>query len=98
LAERIRALDYDISLNGEAMMLDQPIDTTGMVASLLGMHEESARTIREVFPSVDESGDLATAMLFEELGRYHEKIAWMLRAWLGGQSEEVPSPSEGPIS
>lgn len=91
VAERIRALgDHAIGTMAEFCEIarlqerprEYPSDAT-MVAHLLADHEQVIRTLREdVDTTADEHHDLGTSDFLTGLMEAHEKMAWMLRAFL----------------
>lgn len=89
LAERIRALGeaspgaYEIFLKLSTLQEETGIPSSeAMIAQLLEDHESVVRHLRESFDVIDEAGDEATADLFTQRLRVHEKTAWMLRAMI----------------
>ncbi len=53
-----------------------------MIEDLVSGNETVARTIREIFPTVDDASDEPTADLLTQRLQAHEKTAWMLRSML----------------
>ncbi len=51
-----------------------------MVEQLITMHEDSAKTAREVAGFADEADDPVTNDMMMDCLRFHEKAIWMLRA------------------
>lgn len=89
IAERIRALDFaapgsyseiaQLSSIKEATTVPEAM----MMVSLLAQgHEAVTRTIRSLFPTVEEVNDQATADLLTQRLQTHEKTSWMLRVLL----------------
>jgi starvation-inducible DNA-binding protein len=97
LAERIRALGETISFEGVEPV--PPItDPEKMVQILYDGHEEAARGIRELLDSLggDRPGrDHATENLLAEFLDCHEKLAWMLGAYLEAKPGGL-TPPPGP--
>jgi starvation-inducible DNA-binding protein len=91
VAERVRALDaVAVGSLKEFVGLtrideragDNP-DQKGMLAALLGDHEAVIRNLRkDVDRAGEEFGDDGTADFLTGLMEQHEKMAWMLRAYL----------------
>jgi starvation-inducible DNA-binding protein len=64
-------------------------DATEMVKRLVADHEQIIRNLREhINITTDEIKDLGTADFLTDLIRAHEKIAWMLRSFIEGESIE----------
>jgi starvation-inducible DNA-binding protein len=60
------------------------IDAKAMIAELLGDHETLIRALREDAAATgDRHGDAGTEDFLVGLMEQHEKMAWMLRAYLG---------------
>jgi starvation-inducible DNA-binding protein len=89
VAERIRALGHfapgtmaefaSLSRIAEDRRLPQSAEE--MVANLLQAHEECSSQAREVQEIAEKADDSVTAdMMVARMG-YHDKAAWMLRAW-----------------
>lgn len=57
-------------------------DDMGMLANLLADHEIIIRSLRISVESTAELGDEGTSNFLTELMEKHEKMAWMLRAFL----------------
>ena len=95
LAERIRALGETISLDGTSAVLSIT-DPQKMVQTLYDGHEEAIREIRELLDtlsSAESSGrDHATETLLAEFLYCHEKLAWMLGAYLAVKPGLTPPP------
>jgi starvation-inducible DNA-binding protein len=60
---------------------DRP-DARGMIADLLADHETVVRELRDDVESADKAGDAGTNDFLTGLLEKHEKMAWMLRAFL----------------
>jgi starvation-inducible DNA-binding protein len=60
---------------------DRP-DARGMIADLLADHETLIRELRDDIESADKAGDAGTNDFLTGLLEKHEKMAWMLRAFL----------------
>lgn len=59
------------------------LDARAMIASLLADHEQLVRTLRGDLATVmDKHGDAGTSDFLTGLMEKHEKMAWMLRAFL----------------
>lgn len=89
IAERIRALGYpapasyaQFSKLTSIKEETQVPESTDMIKQLVEGQEVIVRTLRDLFPMVDEAHDEATADLLTERMQYHEKTAWMLRSLL----------------
>ncbi|MBI1977967.1 MAG: DNA starvation/stationary phase protection protein [Candidatus Omnitrophica bacterium] len=55
-----------------------------MIANLLGDHEAIVQSLRKSLDQcADELGDMGTSDFLTALMEQHEKMAWMLRAYLG---------------
>jgi starvation-inducible DNA-binding protein len=102
IAERVRMLgQYPIGTLGEAMKEsslteDTPpfIEATQAVTSLNRDHEELCRMLREGVAKLESvaSEDAGTIDLLTRVLEEHEKMAWMLGAFLeGGSSLETSS-------
>ena len=62
-----------------------PPDATAMLSNLLADHEAVIRTLRADLATVmDKHGDAGTSDFLTGLMEKHEKMAWMLRAFLEG--------------
>lgn len=53
-----------------------------MIKHLIEAHETVLKTIRSVFPTVENAKDQVTADLLTQRMQVHEKTAWMLRSLL----------------
>lgn len=91
IAERIRSLGQRTPASlGEFLKLatlkeeTREISAVEMIQQLLKDHEEIIKQVREIFDSAEKSHDEATADLYAERLREHEKVAWMLRSSLEG--------------
>ena len=103
LAERIRVLGYNaVGTMAEFIQLsDIKEDAPGvfppageMVANALDGHEVTIRDLREAIDTVgDDCNDQGTADFLTAKMEEHEKMAWMLRAFLAGPSTEKSGPS-----
>ncbi|MGE0383282.1 MAG: Dps family protein [Gammaproteobacteria bacterium] len=89
IAERIRALGYPApGTYGEFARLASIEESEGvpkamdMVRNLVTAQEATARTARELFPTVSAANDQPTADLLTQRMEVHEKTAWMLRSLL----------------
>jgi len=61
----------------------QQLDAKGMLASLSGDHEAVIRSLRgDLATAIDKFGDAGTSDFLTGLMEKHEKMAWMLRAFL----------------
>jgi starvation-inducible DNA-binding protein len=66
---------------------EQYPDARTMLANLLADHEAVIRTLRQdIEASVSKYHDMGTSNFLTELMGRHEKMAWMLRAFLEGKS------------
>jgi starvation-inducible DNA-binding protein len=90
LAERIRtfggrppsSLKEILSLKTlEECEVDLAVDQ--MIKALLKDYEALIRMLREICPTCQSAADEATADMFIELLRAHEKTTWILRSHLG---------------
>jgi starvation-inducible DNA-binding protein len=90
LAERIRALGFlatvqtdQLSLTAKAVSPQQAVpDTQHMLEDLVFHHDHITSQMREASQKAGELGDAVTEdMLIARMG-FHEKAAWMLRAFL----------------
>lgn len=93
IAERIRALGGQavgtlVEFSENARLKEDPgiyPDAQTMIANLLDSHESAIRTLREDVDAADEKfHDMGTNDFLIDMMRKHEKMAWMLRAYLGG--------------
>lgn len=92
IAERARALGA-VSLGSMAEFLKSTrlkehagaeLDADEMIAALLADHEAIIRNLRADVQKADEKfGDTGTADFLTGLMEGHEKMAWMLRSYLG---------------
>ena len=82
-----RALGTLAEFSQHARLKEQPgtyPDATGMLRDLLGDHEAVIRRLREDLEVVMEKHrDAGTNDFLTGLMEQHEKMAWMLRAFLG---------------
>lgn len=90
IAERIRALGFPAPGSyAQFAQLTTIQEETGvpsadkMIEQLTQDNETLARKARNLFPTVNEAGDEATADLLTTRMQTHEKAAWMLRSLLG---------------
>ena len=90
IAERIRALgSFAPGSYAEFVRLSSVPDPEGvpaaeeMVRTLVEGHETLVRGARPLVEKADEAGDVSTADLVTQRITIHEKIAWMLRSFLG---------------
>jgi starvation-inducible DNA-binding protein len=91
LAERVRTLGcFPVgTLAGflsEAALKEYPGDVPGAqdaVSYLQQDHEQVARTLRESIARCTELADVGSADLLTGMLQEHEKMAWMLRSFLG---------------
>lgn len=96
IAERIRSLGYNaVGTMGEFVKLSNLKEEApgeypqagDMVARLVEGHENNIRTLREKIDMIDEEcGDVGTADFLTAKMEEHEKMAWMLRSFLAGDS------------
>ena len=93
VAERARTLGGPASgtlveFLQQARLREQPgqhPDARGMIADLLADHEAIARQLRQdVDTTANKHGDVGTSDFLTGLLEKHEKMAWMLRAFLSG--------------
>lgn len=89
IAERIRALGHPApGTYAEYAKLASVKEVTGvpkameMVRHLVVAQEATARTARNIFPTVEKANDQPTADLLTQRLDVHEKTAWMLRSLL----------------
>jgi starvation-inducible DNA-binding protein len=90
IAERIRALGGETPATFTQFLkltsLQEPkiaqIKAQEMIRELLADHEKIIREAREWFDIAETASDDASADLFAERLREHEKLAWMLRSTL----------------
>lgn len=66
----------------------------GMLADLLGDHEEVVRGLRRGLAACERHGDMGTNDFLTGLMERHEKMAWMLRSYLEG-GEKRPAAARG---
>lgn len=93
VAERVRALGGHAlgtlaELSKHARLTERPgqyPDARGMLADLQGDHEALVRQLRaDLAVVLDKHGDAGTSDFLTGLMEKHEKMAWMLRAFLAG--------------
>ena len=89
IAERIRALGYPAPGTYKEFVKLASIKevegvppATDMIRHLVSAQEATARTARNLFPTVDAANDQPTADLLTQRLEVHEKTAWMLRSLL----------------
>lgn len=90
VAERVRALGFKSFGTLEEFKKNSDLpenpgynpDDLGMISSLLEDHEIIIRSLRENIDNLSELGDEGTANFLTDLMEKHEKMAWMLRAFL----------------
>lgn len=89
IAERIRSLgEFSPGSYAQFGALTSIAEADGvpkaeqMIEDLVSGNETVARTIREIFPTVDDASDEPTADLLTQRLQAHEKTAWMLRSML----------------
>lgn len=82
IAERLRALEETIEVDSDPLHLVGETNAEALAGLLLEKRTAAAELAREVHAKATEKGDVATAMLMEELALRHEKTAWMLRSFL----------------
>lgn len=101
VAERARALGVPaLGTLGEFLKAARLKETPGapagartMIATLLADHESIVRALREdVAASQEKYGDAGTADLLTGVMEQHEKMAWMLRAFLAESGSTDLSP------
>jgi starvation-inducible DNA-binding protein len=94
VAERIRSLGGRpigtlAEFQKRARLREKPgeiPDARGMIAQLLSDHEAVVRTLRQDLVTVlEKHGDAGTSDFLTGLMERHEKMAWMLRAFLEGR-------------
>lgn len=91
VAERARALDVKSFGTLQEFLKNTSLpenpgfnpDDMGMIANLLADHETVIRSIRISIDTASELGDEGTSNFLTDLIEKHEKMAWMLRAFLG---------------
>lgn len=98
IAERIRSLGYNaMGTMGEFLKHSNLAEEApgtypaagDMVARLVEGHENNIRTLREKIDMIEEEcGDAGTADFLTAKMEEHEKMAWMLRAFLAGDPVE----------
>jgi starvation-inducible DNA-binding protein len=93
IAERIRSLGGQAigtlaEFSENARLKEDPgvyPDAQTMIANLLDSHESAIRTLREDVEQTEEKfDDMGTNDFLIDMMRKHEKMAWMLRAYLSG--------------
>ena len=87
IAERIRSLGFFVPPAYSDLARLSPIAESktvptarDMITEILKGHEAIVRLVREIFQSVEKSGDEASADLLTQRIQLHEKTAWMLRS------------------
>ena len=82
-----RALGTLAEFTGQTRFKERPgerLDARGMIADLLADHETLVRQLREDLETAVKHGDAGTSDFLTGLMEEHEKMAWMLRAFLDG--------------
>ncbi|HEY0957779.1 MAG TPA: Dps family protein [Novosphingobium sp.] len=89
IAERIRALGFpapgtykEFAALASIKEVDGVPKAMEMVRHLVDAQEATARTARQLFPTVEAANDQPTADLLTQRLDVHEKTAWMLRSLL----------------
>ncbi|MBV1692111.1 DNA starvation/stationary phase protection protein [Novosphingobium sp. G106] len=89
IAERIRALGFpapgtykEFAALASIQEVDGVPKAMEMVRHLVDAQEATARTARQLFPTVGAANDQPTADLLTQRLDVHEKTAWMLRSLL----------------
>ena len=89
IAERIRALGFpapgtykEFAALASIEEVEGVPKAMDMVRYLVNAQEATARTARQLFPTVDTANDQPTADLLTQRMDVHEKTAWMLRSLL----------------
>ncbi|MDE8652816.1 Dps family protein [Novosphingobium album (ex Liu et al. 2023)] len=89
IAERIRALGFpapgtykEFAALASVKEVDGVPKAMDMVRHLVNAQEATARTARQLFPTVNAANDQPTADLLTQRLDVHEKTAWMLRSLL----------------
>jgi starvation-inducible DNA-binding protein len=89
IAERIRALGFpapgtykEFATLASIKEVDGVPKAMEMVRHLVDAQEATARTARQLFPTVEAANDQPTADLLTQRLDVHEKTAWMLRSLL----------------
>lgn len=90
VAERVRAMDFPSygtlqEFQKNTTLPENPgfnPDDMGMIANLLADHEIIIRSLRINIESTSELGDEGTSNFLTDLMEKHEKMAWMLRAFI----------------
>ena len=85
LAERMRALGTEVPTDGATKSFSVAAKLDGssmvkMVDQLIAMHEDAAKSAREVAGFADEHDDPVTNDMMMDCLKFHEKAIWMLRA------------------
>lgn len=85
LAERMRALGSFVPAEGANKEFSVAAQISGkdipaMIEELAKMHEEGARTARELASTADDADDIVTNDMLVDCIKFHEKAIWMLRA------------------
>ena len=93
IAERIRALDVTIEMEQAMEAPGGEMGAEKLCKALADGHAAAADGAREAYAVAEEAGDVATAMLFEDLAFYREKEAWHLRAYYDASLTEAPAQS-----
>ncbi|MES2141338.1 MAG: Dps family protein [Pseudomonadota bacterium] len=91
IAERVRALGFFVPASYEDFAKlskikeavgNARVESTKMIAELMGDNEIITRLARELLPEIEETEDQVTVDLLSERMEVHEKNAWMLRSFL----------------
>ncbi|WP_373504626.1 Dps family protein [Aestuariivirga sp.] len=85
LAERMRALGTEVPTDGatKSFSVEAKLDGSSMVKmveQLIAMHEDAAKSAREVAGFADDHDDPVTNDMMMDCLKFHEKAIWMLRA------------------
>lgn len=91
IAERVRALGATLELEDPPEALTGESDAKKLCKSLADAHAVAGDGAREAHGIATEAGDVASAMLLEELALCREKEAWQLRAYLGDSLTAEPA-------
>ena len=91
LGRILRAAGHEVvamdGIRGYARLKEEPRkfpQAKQMLANLLGDHEALIRTLRaDLQTALDKHGDAGTSDFLTGLMEKHEKMAWMLRSFLG---------------
>lgn len=80
VAERIRSLEGNPSLNGAKTDVNPIEKAEDMVLSLLDSHEVLITELRGYIEDINQTKDFGTANFLTGIMEQHEKAAWMLRS------------------